>query len=276
MSAQTFVAAVSQVFPAEDDVDKHVEDNCEFSSLASGSGWNVVTTACACVCAGSLMYLNEATLLNNVRVRYSKDKIYVSCFCPSSFAGGPKLETRLKTWRPAPEVSALKTLFRCAQTFVANILIAVNPYYDIPKLYSPQTIQQYRGRSLGTLPPHVYAIGERRLLPWRKRRPALTRLCSVRSRQGLQGHEGSEDESVHRRLGGVRRRQDGKHQVCAQVRRKARRRGDVADVADVAHRSGDRYLTSSYGTGQDIDERIVEGTRPPSDARVGRRPSVTL
>lgn len=24
------------------------------------------------------MYLNEATLLNNVRVRYSKDKIYVS------------------------------------------------------------------------------------------------------------------------------------------------------------------------------------------------------
>lgn len=28
--------------------------------------------------SGSLMYLNEATLLNNVRVRYSKDKIYVS------------------------------------------------------------------------------------------------------------------------------------------------------------------------------------------------------
>lgn len=24
------------------------------------------------------MYLNEATLLNNIRVRYSKDKIYVS------------------------------------------------------------------------------------------------------------------------------------------------------------------------------------------------------
>jgi len=47
-----------------------------------------------------------------------------------------------------------------AQTFVANILIAVNPYYDIPKLYSPETIKKYRGRSLGTLPPHVYAIGE--------------------------------------------------------------------------------------------------------------------
>lgn len=46
------------------------------------------------------------------------------------------------------------------QTFVANILIAVNPYYDIPKLYSAEIIKQYRGRSLGTLPPHVYAIGE--------------------------------------------------------------------------------------------------------------------
>uniref|UniRef100_A0A672GFF4 Unconventional myosin-VI n=1 Tax=Salarias fasciatus TaxID=181472 RepID=A0A672GFF4_SALFA len=95
---KTFLAPINQVFPAEDDVNKHVEDNC------------------------SLMYLNEATLLNNVRVRYSKDKIY---------------------------------------TFVANILIAVNPYYDIPKLYSPDTIKKYRGRSLGTLPPHVYAIADK-------------------------------------------------------------------------------------------------------------------
>ncbi|KPP79830.1 unconventional myosin-VI-like [Scleropages formosus] len=92
---KTILAPISQVFPAEDDVNKHVEDNC------------------------SLMYLNEATLLNNVRVRYSKDKIY---------------------------------------TFVANILIAVNPYYDIPKLYSPDTMKEYQGRSLGTLPPHVYAV----------------------------------------------------------------------------------------------------------------------
>ncbi len=46
------------------------------------------------------------------------------------------------------------------QTLVANILIAVNPYFEIPKLYSPETIKQYQGRSLGTLPPHVYAIGK--------------------------------------------------------------------------------------------------------------------
>ena len=41
----------------------------------------VVCQLCDALClwpSGSLMYLNEATLLNNVRVRYSKDRIYVS------------------------------------------------------------------------------------------------------------------------------------------------------------------------------------------------------
>lgn len=60
--------------------------------------------------------------------------------------------------------SQLSPCCNCAslplQTYVANILIAVNPYSDIPNLYSPDTIRLYRGKSLGTLPPHVYAIGE--------------------------------------------------------------------------------------------------------------------
>lgn len=34
------------------------------------------------------MYLNEATLLNNVRVRYSKDKIYVSMAAPLFLTSG--------------------------------------------------------------------------------------------------------------------------------------------------------------------------------------------
>lgn len=46
------------------------------------------------------------------------------------------------------------------QTYVANILIAVNPYFDIPKIYSSETIKSYQGKSLGTMPPHVFAIGE--------------------------------------------------------------------------------------------------------------------
>lgn len=42
---------------------------------------------------------------------------------------------------------------------MANILLAVNPYEDIPDMYSSNTIKKYQGRSLGELPPHVFAIG---------------------------------------------------------------------------------------------------------------------
>uniref|UniRef100_A0A3B3WCE8 Unconventional myosin-VI n=1 Tax=Poecilia mexicana TaxID=48701 RepID=A0A3B3WCE8_9TELE len=146
---KTFLAPVNQVFPAEDDINKHVEDNC------------------------SLMYLNEATLLNNVRVRYSKDKIY---------------------------------------TYVANILIAVNPYYDIPKLYSADTIKQYQGRSLGTLPPHVYAIADKAYRDMKVLKMSQSIIVS--------GESGA---------------------------------GKTENTKFVL-----RYLTTSYGTGQDIDERIVE------------------
>uniref|UniRef100_A0A674EGV8 Unconventional myosin-VI n=1 Tax=Salmo trutta TaxID=8032 RepID=A0A674EGV8_SALTR len=144
-----FTAQINQVFPAEDDVNKHVEDNC------------------------SLMYLNEATLLNNIRVRYSKDKIY---------------------------------------TFVANILIAVNPYVDLPKLYAPETIKQYHGRSLGTLPPHVYAIADKAYRDMRVLKMSQSIIVS--------GESGA---------------------------------GKTENTKFVL-----RYLTMSYGTGQDIDERIVE------------------
>lgn len=64
-----------------------------FSSLI----WSVQISLSVSL-SGSLMYLNEATLLNNVRVRYSKDKIYVSIkykpknywrSCLSSLRGRP-------------------------------------------------------------------------------------------------------------------------------------------------------------------------------------------
>jgi myosin-6 len=43
---------------------------------------------------------------------------------------------------------------------VANILIAINPYKELPGLYSNDTIKRYNGKSLGVMPPHVYAIGK--------------------------------------------------------------------------------------------------------------------
>ncbi|CAF2816565.1 unnamed protein product [Rotaria sp. Silwood2] len=70
----------------------------------------------------AFMFPNEATLLNNVRRRYKKDLIY---------------------------------------TYLANILIAINPYKELPGLYSTDTIKLYNGKSLGVVPPHVYAIGDK-------------------------------------------------------------------------------------------------------------------
>ncbi|KAK2586695.1 hypothetical protein KPH14_011736 [Odynerus spinipes] len=88
---------LEEVYPAGE-YTKDVEDNC------------------------ALMYLNEATLLNNIRTRYFKDRIY---------------------------------------TYVANILIAVNPYCEVKNLYSPETIKAYKGKSLGETPPHVFAIADK-------------------------------------------------------------------------------------------------------------------
>uniref|UniRef100_A0A8C5CCM1 Unconventional myosin-VI n=1 Tax=Gadus morhua TaxID=8049 RepID=A0A8C5CCM1_GADMO len=147
--SKPFLAQMSQVFPAEEDVNKHVEDNC------------------------SLMYLNEGTLLNNVRIRYSKDHIY---------------------------------------TYVANILIAVNPYFDIAKMYAPETIKSYQGKSLGTLPPHVFAIADKAFRDMKVLKMSQSIIVS--------GESGA---------------------------------GKTENTKFVL-----RYLTTTYGTGQDIDERIVE------------------
>ncbi|NXM17995.1 MYO6 protein, partial [Ploceus nigricollis] len=146
---KTFQAAINQVFPAEEDSKKDVEDNC------------------------SLMYLNEATLLHNIKVRYSKDRIY---------------------------------------TYVANILIAVNPYFDIPKFYSSDTIKKYQGRSLGTLPPHVFAIADKAFRDMKVLKMSQSIIVS--------GESGA---------------------------------GKTENTKFVL-----RYLTESYGSGQDIDDRIVE------------------
>jgi len=86
------------VYPAVPDSNKEVEDNC------------------------SLVFLNEATFLHNINLRYHKDKIY---------------------------------------SYIANILIAVNPYKEISDLYSKKTTKEYMGKSLGVKPPHVYAIADK-------------------------------------------------------------------------------------------------------------------
>ncbi|KAI0989237.1 hypothetical protein GJ496_004880 [Pomphorhynchus laevis] len=86
------------IYPAENEGHKDVDDNC------------------------ALMFLNQATVLYNIKRRYMKDVIY---------------------------------------TYVANILIAINPYKHIPNLYDSNLMQKHNGRSLGSLEPHLFAIGDK-------------------------------------------------------------------------------------------------------------------
>ena len=68
-----------------------------------------------------LTNLNEANLLENLRLRFGADRIY---------------------------------------TYTGSILMAMNPYKQLP-LYGDAMIQQYRGKPRGSNPPHVYAMADR-------------------------------------------------------------------------------------------------------------------
>ncbi|XP_011295457.1 myosin heavy chain 95F isoform X2 [Musca domestica] len=92
-----------------------------------------------------LMLLNEATFLDNLKTRYYKDKIY---------------------------------------TYVANILIAINPYREITDLYAPATIKKYNGRSLGELPPHVFAIADKAIRDMRVYKESQSIIVSGESGAG--------------------------------------------------------------------------------------------
>lgn len=68
-----------------------------------------------------LMYLSEPTLLHNLCVRYASDQIY---------------------------------------TFTGSILIALNPFRNIDGLYGEAIMARYQGHSLGSMPPHPYALAD--------------------------------------------------------------------------------------------------------------------
>lgn len=77
----------------------------------------------------TLSYLNEPGVLWNLKARYQLDGIY---------------------------------------TYTGSILIAVNPFASLPLLYGRHMMEQYKGRPLGELSPHVYAIADAAFKQMRK------------------------------------------------------------------------------------------------------------
>ncbi|XP_030388121.1 unconventional myosin-Va isoform X2 [Scaptodrosophila lebanonensis] len=69
----------------------------------------------------TLSYLHEPGVLHNLRVRFCERQIIY--------------------------------------TYCGIILVAINPYADLP-LYGPSIIRAYRGRSMGELEPHIFALAE--------------------------------------------------------------------------------------------------------------------
>ena len=65
-------ASYSETVPAVEDQNADYEDNCVFKCLQNNLKCVLFT--------GSLMYLNEGTLLHNCKLRYERKQIYVSIF----------------------------------------------------------------------------------------------------------------------------------------------------------------------------------------------------
>lgn len=45
------------------------------------------------------------------------------------------------------------------QTYVAKVLIAINPYHKIDGMYSKQKFEAYHNDTKDELPPHLFSIG---------------------------------------------------------------------------------------------------------------------
>eukprot|EP01107_Rhizomastix_libera_P005952 TRINITY_DN20054_c0_g1_i1.p1 TRINITY_DN20054_c0_g1~~TRINITY_DN20054_c0_g1_i1.p1 ORF type:complete len:2118 (-),score=766.83 TRINITY_DN20054_c0_g1_i1:95-6448(-) len=69
---------------------------------------------------GSLAYLNEPSVLHNLRLRYNADVIH---------------------------------------TYSGLFLVVVNPYKRLP-IYTPYIVDRYRGRRRNELPPHIFAVAD--------------------------------------------------------------------------------------------------------------------
>ena len=101
----------------------------------------------------NLTYLNEASVLWNLKSRYQSKLIYVS-FCVFSvkcFKSYTHKSIHFNTF------NSLYIIF--FQTYSGLFCVAVNPYKRYP-IYTPTTAKIYLGKRRNEVPPHLFAISD--------------------------------------------------------------------------------------------------------------------
>ena len=109
-----------------------------------------------------LSYLHEPGVLHNLATWYELNEIYVRylrfllpfivCWCTKVDFESNKRKLQI--------VCLYCFLHYISQTYIGNILIAVNPFWRLPHLYDTYIMEQYKGAAFGELSPHVFAVAD--------------------------------------------------------------------------------------------------------------------
>lgn len=134
-----------------------------------------------------MSYLNEPSVLWNLKTRYQTDDIY-TCVEQRLTALQAALECIVRLRFRLCSTCRSKhaaCFFPPARSYVSGILIAVNPFAPMPHLYGLHMMEQYRGLALGELSPHVYAIADEAFRLMRKERKSQSILVGAGSSRGM-------------------------------------------------------------------------------------------